>query len=69
MFRAKFEEKYGSKVEDNRLEASREWVQTIHGTNHTWEDVAFLRRHWDGPLILKGIQHVEDAKKCIEIWM
>lgn len=32
----------------------------------TWPDVAFLRDNWDGPLILKGIQTVEDAEKAIE---
>ena len=28
------------------------------GIFRTWDDVKFLRDNWDGPLILKGIQHV-----------
>lgn len=66
VFRAKFEEKTGTKPEDNVIDASREWVQTVFGTNHTWEDVAFLRKNWDGPLILKGIQHVDDARAALK---
>ena len=35
--------------------------------SHSWEDVKFLQENWDGPIILKGIQTVEDAKKPVEI--
>jgi L-lactate dehydrogenase (cytochrome) len=28
----------------------------------SWADVAWIRSHWDGPVILKGIQSVADAK-------
>lgn len=31
------------------------------------EDVKFLQENWEGPIILKGIQTVEDALKCVEI--
>lgn len=27
----------------------------------------FLKEHWDGAIVLKGIQTVEDALKCIEV--
>jgi len=40
--------------------------ETNSGHFFTWKDVAFLRKHWSGPLILKGIQTVEDAHKAIE---
>lgn len=33
----------------------------------TWDDVKFLRDNWDGPLILKGIQRVQDAEKAMSI--
>ena len=26
-----------------------------------------LEEHWDGAIVLKGIQTVEDALKCIEV--
>lgn len=35
-------------------------------TKRRWEDLALLRRHWEGPMVLKGIQHVEDARKALE---
>ena len=30
----------------------------------TWDDLGFLREHWDGPIALKGIQHPDDARAC-----
>ncbi|KAF7320649.1 Fmn dependent [Mycena chlorophos] len=36
------------------------------GLFRSWEDLKFLRDNWDGPLVLKGIQHVADAEKCLE---
>lgn len=32
-----------------------------------WEDVAMLRRHWTGPLILKGLLHPEDAQEAMRL--
>jgi L-lactate dehydrogenase (cytochrome) len=32
----------------------------------TWADVAWLRDLWSGPIVLKGIQHVEDAKRAVD---
>lgn len=42
------------------------WIPTFTGTDHTWDDLAFIREHWDGPLVLKGIQHVQDARLAAE---
>ena len=48
--------------------AAAEWTQTVFPSfSHSWEDVKFLQKHWDGPIILKGIQTVEDARKCVEL--
>jgi lactate 2-monooxygenase len=48
--------------------AAAEWTRTVFpGFSHSWEDVKFLQEHWKGPIVLKGIQSVEDAKKCVEI--
>lgn len=30
----------------------------------TWADLPFFRRHWDGPIVLKGIISVGDARKA-----
>jgi heme/flavin dehydrogenase (mycofactocin system) len=32
-----------------------------------WDDVEWLRREWDGPLLLKGISRVDDAKRAVAI--
>ncbi|GAB7355019.1 hypothetical protein MBLNU459_g5623t1 [Dothideomycetes sp. NU459] len=31
-----------------------------------WEDLPWLRRVWDGKIVLKGIQHAEDARRAAE---
>lgn len=67
VFRAKFEKEAESKVEDDIVGASRAWLADVFpGRPHSWDQVAFLRKHWDGPLVLKGIQHVEDAKLALD---
>ncbi len=42
------------------------WVQLFTGTDKSWDQLAFLREHWDGPIVLKGIQHPDDARKAVE---
>lgn len=31
-----------------------------------WHDIDWLRRHWDGPILLKGIQTLEDARLAVK---
>jgi lactate 2-monooxygenase len=67
VFKEKFEAKYKAKVEDRPLEASQEWIGDVFsGAAHSWEDIKLLRKGWDGPIVLKGIQHPEDAKLALE---
>ncbi|SED63042.1 L-lactate dehydrogenase (cytochrome)/lactate oxidase [Streptomyces sp. 2224.1] len=35
----------------------------------TWPDLAFLRENWDGPIVLKGILHPQDALRAAEAGM
>ena len=36
------------------------WMDQMYsGGYRTWKDLAFLRKHWKGPIILKGILDVE----------
>jgi lactate 2-monooxygenase len=42
------------------------WLPMFTGTDHTWDDVAFLREHWDGPIALKGILQVDDARRAVD---
>ncbi|KAF2745936.1 FMN-dependent alpha-hydroxy acid dehydrogenase [Sporormia fimetaria CBS 119925] len=39
------------------------------GTYREWSDLHILRKHWDGPIVLKGIQTVEDAHRAIDYGM
>ena len=46
------------------------WMQeTASGKFRTWEDLAFLRENWDGPLVVKGVQTVEDAHAAMDARM
>jgi heme/flavin dehydrogenase (mycofactocin system) len=38
-----------------------EWMMTPPAS---WEDVAWLREQWDGPLLVKGITHPDDARRA-----
>ncbi|GAB3625277.1 FMN-dependent dehydrogenase [Pandoraea terrae] len=31
-----------------------------------WSDIGWLRRHWDGPVMVKGIQSVDDARQAMQ---
>jgi L-lactate dehydrogenase (cytochrome) len=33
----------------------------------TWDDLAWVRQHWPGKLVLKGILDPEDAKEAVEV--
>jgi L-lactate dehydrogenase (cytochrome) len=40
-----------------------EWMQTPPAT---WEDLAWLRELYDGPLMLKGVMRVDDARRAVD---
>lgn len=67
VFRRKFEEKHGKKVEEDIKVASQEWIADVFsGKAHTWDEIEKLKKYWDGPIVLKGIQHAEDAKLAVK---
>nr|POE62509.1 putative lactate 2-monooxygenase pb1a11.03 [Quercus suber] len=68
VFRARFaEQNQGKAVEENVQAACVQWLAEVFSPiNHSWEDLAFLQQHWDGPIVLKGIQSVVDAKKAVD---
>lgn len=55
--------------EDDLTPAVLKWVPMFTGTDRTWDDLPFLREHWDGPIVLKGIQHVGDAQRAADAGM
>ena len=40
-----------------------EWMNT---PPPTWDDIAWLCQLWDGPLMLKGVMRVDDAKRAVD---
>jgi len=53
----------GDEEMKRKVQLSSEWMKQINsGMFKRWEEVKFLRDHWDGPLVLKGIQCSEDAE-------
>lgn len=46
----------GKSIEDDFQNACMGWEKTVFsGHSHTWEDIKFLKEHWDGPIVLKGV--------------
>jgi L-lactate dehydrogenase (cytochrome) len=46
--------------------AFREWVDSQFDPSVTWEDVAWVREHWKGKLIVKGVLDPEDARRAAD---
>ena len=42
-----------------------EGIAEIYKETPTWEDIPWVRRRWDGPLVIKGILTVADAKRAV----
>ena len=54
---------------EHRDEAILRWTQLFGDPSLTWEDLPFLRENWDGPIVLKGIQSADDAKRAVDAGM
>ncbi|MCB1026813.1 MAG: L-lactate dehydrogenase, partial [Microthrixaceae bacterium] len=44
----------------------REWVDAQFDPSVTWDDLAWVREHWHGPVVLKGILDPEDARAAAD---
>jgi pre-mycofactocin synthase len=45
------------------FDAYGEWMHTPPAT---WDDVAWLRKEWGGPFMLKGISRIDDARRAVD---
>ncbi|KMJ48757.1 alpha-hydroxy-acid oxidizing protein [Rhodococcoides fascians] len=52
-------------VEENPVAAAMHWAQMFPNPGLSWKNLAFLREHWDGPIVLKGICTVGDAREAV----
>src|SRR5207244_1335394 len=41
-----------------------QWMQTAPPS---WEDLRWLCQQWDGPVMIKGIMRIDDAKRAVDI--
>ncbi|WP_417900286.1 alpha-hydroxy-acid oxidizing protein [Bacillus haimaensis] len=55
--------------EDNLEAALKELVNVVYEPTLSWEDLSFLRKQTNLPIILKGILHPEDARLALEYGM
>ncbi len=42
------------------------WIARNFDASLTWDDIAWVRERWKGPLVLKGILDVEDAERAVQ---
>lgn len=42
------------------------WVDEQFDPSVTWEDIAWVRKHWDGKLVVKGVLDPEDARRAAD---
>jgi L-lactate dehydrogenase (cytochrome) len=40
-----------------------EWMMT---EKPSWDDIAWVRSQWDGPFLIKGVTHPEDARRAVD---
>jgi lactate 2-monooxygenase len=52
--------------EEDLPAALMKWFPIFSGTDHSWDQLAFLREYWDGPIVLKGVQHADDARRAVD---
>jgi len=53
-------------VGDDLQTAILRYTQMFGDLSLTWEDIPFLREHWHGPIVLKGILSVADAQRAAQ---
>ncbi|MFF5208627.1 lactate 2-monooxygenase [Streptosporangium sp. NPDC000396] len=56
-------------VEEDLSAAIMQWAPMFNGRSHTWDQLSLLRDNWDGPIVLKGIQHPDDARRAADAGM
>jgi L-lactate dehydrogenase (cytochrome) len=47
-------------------DAFKEWVDAQFDPSVTWDDIAWVREHWEGRLLVKGVLDATDARRAVE---
>ncbi|MFC4534128.1 lactate 2-monooxygenase [Sphaerisporangium dianthi] len=56
-------------VREDPEAALRHFLGMFGDPAKSWPDLAFLREHWDGPMVLKGVLHPDDARRAADAGM
>lgn len=56
-------------MERGALDDAFSWISANFDPTVSWRDLDFIRSEWRGPLVLKGILDVEDAKEAAQLSM
>ena len=57
----------GGAVDDGRDPVTlSDYIGAQFDPSLSWSDVEWFRSHWDGPVVLKGVQSVEDARLAVD---
>ena len=52
--------------EDDIRPAVDQYLDIFSNPGHTWNDLAFIRENTRLPIFIKGIQHPDDARRCLD---
>lgn len=53
----------------NAIKAVRKFIEIYSRPTLTWDNLDFLREHTSLPIVLKGIQHPDDARRAVDAGM
>ena len=51
----------------SNLKSVAQYIQTVMSGKVTWQHLSDIRVYWKGPVVVKGVLGLADAKKCQEI--
>lgn len=52
--------------EDGRPLPAPDVERALAGANICWEDLSWVRKAWDGPIVVKGIMRPDDARRALD---
>jgi len=41
------------------------WIDANFDPTVTWKDLQWVRAHWDGPIVIKGLLDAQDAREAL----
>jgi len=53
-------------AQGNGLGDFHAWIARNFDATVSWQDIAWVRQHWDGPLVIKGVLDPDDAQLCLD---